>query len=113
MLRARFLAATAVALLIGFGCYEFWQWRRAAHRYEAWLDSKEEAVLPAVMIESFQWEGAQLTLSEFAALISEKSGLRVEIDEANIPPRGSVKGTKPGEIPLRVPRGNFELGTLI
>ena len=112
-MRRLFICIASVLVLAAFFAGIFWvrQQQIATRRLEAWQAQLEEDAIPPVFSHEFDWERAEVTLAEFADLLAAKSRLPVELDEGGIAANGRWK-TKPSDIKVHVPRGNFPLPLL-
>ncbi|HMC10694.1 MAG TPA: hypothetical protein VKH44_05370, partial [Pirellulaceae bacterium] len=112
-MRRLFICIASVLVLAAFFAGIFWvrQQQIATRRLEAWQAQREEDAIPPVFSHEFDWERAEVTLAEFADLLAAKSRLPVELDEGGIAANGRWK-TKPSDIKVHVPRGNFPLPLL-
>src|SRR5687768_2392805 len=86
----------AVVSLAGVALYP--QQQAAARRLAIREARRDEDAIPAIYGQTFEWERADLTLDQFAELVTAKTGLAVEPDRKRL---------------VHVPRGSFPLHTLL
>src|SRR5436190_20976357 len=99
----RILFVAAVILVAAVGNFWLQQRRVAARRLATWEAEQTDEPTAKVLSQSFKWDRAELTLGEFADLITARSGLKVEIDDPSI--YQNVKVT--------VPAGEFKLQDML